>query len=875
MRWTRRRSGRCGAWVVFFAAGAFSGCGPVAENAILLFLQLQFDDPELVGVDPGPQVYSPREFVNWESPHVSPIALAPAGSRVVCVNTPDNSILLFDVSGTAPVQLKRIPVGLDPVSVRFRTETEVWVANHISDSISIVDLDQGLVTGTLFPGDEPTDVAFSNGRAFVVCSQENRVAVYDLSNLAATPRSIAIDGEDPRAAAVSPDGATVYVAIFESGNATTLLRENIVSQPNSPYGGENPVPILVEPELAAAAAGLPHGPRTGLIVRKEPESGAWLDENGADWSSAVTWDLHDHDVAAIDAESLEVRYLGGLMNLNMALTARPAGSILVVGTEATNDRRFEPAVRGRFVRSVLAHASIAGPPSSPVVDLNPHLQSAYADGLPQVEPALRARSIADPRAIEWSADGRTFVAGMGSNNVGVFDASGARTGEFSVAAGPTGLALDGARNRLFVLSKFDATLAVYDTQTFEQHASAPIFDPTPPEIRSGRPFLYDAVRTSGLGVTACGACHVDGRMDQLAWDLGDPAGSVMPFEQECTDVFALADTPFGGQTSPNCNDLHPMKGPLTTQTLQGIFGTEPLHWRGDRADLAAFNPAFVGLNGADAELNPTEMAQFEAFVRSLTFPPNPHRTIDNGLRTDLAGDNPQRGRELYMTARIDQGDPHFLGFNDSVNAALARLGPVRTCNSCHQVPTGTNNTVTSGRALTVPQGIKVPQLRNMHEKTGLTRSAPANRGFGFAHDGKHASLEDFLSITVFDFGDSASEDQNRRDVVSFVMSFATDTHAGVGQQATVDAANQNDAALQDRISLFLDMADRREVGLVVHGRVAGALRSMAYAAGESFVTNAPGEVWSADRLRAVEADEIVTWTVVPLGSELRIAGISE
>ena len=35
----------------------------------------------------------------------------------------------------------------------------------------------------------------------------------------------------------------------------------------------------------------------------------------------------------------------------------------------------------------------------------------------------------------------------------------------------------------------------------------------------------DAIRslTSGLGVTACESCHVDGRMDGLAWDLGDPA----------------------------------------------------------------------------------------------------------------------------------------------------------------------------------------------------------------------------------------------------------------------------------------------------------------------------------------------------------------
>ena len=33
-----------------------------------------------------------------------------------------------------------VPVGLDPVSVRARSNTEAWVVNHVSDSVSIVDL---------------------------------------------------------------------------------------------------------------------------------------------------------------------------------------------------------------------------------------------------------------------------------------------------------------------------------------------------------------------------------------------------------------------------------------------------------------------------------------------------------------------------------------------------------------------------------------------------------------------------------------------------------------------------------------------------------------------------------------------------------------
>ena len=42
-------------------------------------------------------------------------------------------------SGT-PIFSDRVPVGLEPVAVAARTNTEVWVVNHLSDSVSVVDL---------------------------------------------------------------------------------------------------------------------------------------------------------------------------------------------------------------------------------------------------------------------------------------------------------------------------------------------------------------------------------------------------------------------------------------------------------------------------------------------------------------------------------------------------------------------------------------------------------------------------------------------------------------------------------------------------------------------------------------------------------------
>jgi hypothetical protein len=51
------------------------------------------------------------------------------------------------------------------------------------------------------------------------------------------------------------------------------------------------------------------------------------------------------------------------------------------------------------------------------------------------------------------------------------------------------------------------------------------YDPTPSDVRNGRPLLYNTQQFSGLGQIACGSCHVDARTDRLAWDLGDPTSA--------------------------------------------------------------------------------------------------------------------------------------------------------------------------------------------------------------------------------------------------------------------------------------------------------------------------------------------------------------
>ncbi|MCW5767643.1 MAG: hypothetical protein KIT19_03090 [Phycisphaeraceae bacterium] len=553
-------------------------------------------------------------FVNFETPPVHPITLTPDQSRLLVVNLADARLEVFSIVAGLPIPIGSIPVGYDPVSVRARSNSEAWVVNHISDTVSIIDLNAMRVIRTLRTDDEPCDVVFAGipERAFVSCSQANTVLVFDPSNLAAAPIRIPLLAEDPRAMAISPDGTKVYVAAYESGNRTTILGggidpaaagtlafpPNVVNDAAGPWGGVNPPPndgMAFTPPLAP---GLPTPPRVGMIVRQN-SAGQWMDDNGGDWTSLVSgpdaaksgrpvgWGLYDHDVAVIDTATLSVSYITDLMNINMAIATNPAtGHVAVVGTDATNEIRFEPNVKSTFIRSIVASVDPTSGTGGWAKDLNPHLTYAVTS-IPQSQ---RNRSIGDPRAVVFTPAGDlAYVAGMGSNNLTIINAAGDRIGApdtINVGRGPSGLVVSAANNMLYVLNRFDASVSVVDLASNSVVATASYYDPTPEAIRLGRPFLYDTHLTSGLGQASCASCHVDARTDRLAWDLGDPAGAVDPLTGNNLGAGITGLTP--GTTPIPFAPFHPMKGPMTTQTMQDIIGHEPHHWRGDRRGIEGF-----------------------------------------------------------------------------------------------------------------------------------------------------------------------------------------------------------------------------------------------------------------------------------------------
>src|SRR5262245_27764064 len=105
----------------------------------------------------APAALRAESFVNFESGHVRPLALSPSKSLLFAANTPDNRVEVFRATAAGLERVGQVVVGLEPVAIAARTEDEVYVVNHLSDSVSVLDVSdpaRPFVKATLLVGDE-------------------------------------------------------------------------------------------------------------------------------------------------------------------------------------------------------------------------------------------------------------------------------------------------------------------------------------------------------------------------------------------------------------------------------------------------------------------------------------------------------------------------------------------------------------------------------------------------------------------------------------------------------------------------------------------------------------------------------------------------
>jgi hypothetical protein len=389
-------------------------------------------------------------------------------------------------------------------------------------------------------------------------------------------------------------------------------------------------------------------------------------------------------------------------------------------------------------------------------------------------------------------------------------------------------------------------------------------------------------------------------MDHLAWNLGDP------------DQRNVNDPNVKQNISPRYG-FASMKGLMVTQSLRGMDNMGPMHWRGDRTGgysepnaqpnsgafnevlaFKAFNVAFPGLLGRNAQLSDADMESFAQFILEVMYPPNPIRKLDNSL-TPLQ----QEGSDLFFGRRT-YFDP---------------FGPALNCNACHEINRYANagqttkpgffgsNSLTSEVA--GPITLKNAHLRNLYQKVGKF-GMPQNpvmlngpqfgvhqgeqiRGFGFTHDGGFDRLQSFFFAANFGTGEvqppfppliggpvnnpegiklDANGMRERDALEAFILAMDSNFAPIVGQQVTL--TNDNASTARNRIRLFLARAAADECQVIAFNSKTG--EGYLYN-GSVFLRDKAGKPPLTDaQLRALAEDGAsITYTCVPKGNGVRLA----
>ena len=441
---------------------------------------------------------SNNPYTLFESLQVRPLALSPDGSTLFALNTPDNRLEIFKVRGRNLHPVGSVEVGLEPVAIAVRSDNEVWVVNHLSDTVSIVRIGDGggggdngggshghgdnrhqagdgngggngngdgnfgdgyaRVVRTLNVGDEPRDIVFAgtnHDRAFITTAHRGQnspddpdlfanvgradVWVFDANNLGAAPggtrlAKLTFFADTPRALAASADGATVYAAAFFSGNQTTTVSQGAVG---TVY--PNGMPDL--PYIVLGGQVVPQPP-TGLIVKSRLLGDGqmhWVDGTSAHkvWDPAVMVKLPDLDVFAIDATTA-------------VPVAKANGAVAHVGTTLFN-MAVNPVNGKVYVSNTDAHNDVRF--------------EGHTPGFTSVRGNIvdSRISIIDPVTNAVKADNLNthldHVAGTGDPTLSV--------------AFPQDLTVSRDGTKLYVVAQGSSKLAIYNTATLEAGNGAP------------------------------------------------------------------------------------------------------------------------------------------------------------------------------------------------------------------------------------------------------------------------------------------------------------------------------------------------------------------------------------------------------------------
>lgn len=645
------------------------------------------------------------EQVNFETMMVKPILVTSDGQFVVVGNEADNRLVVMNQSLAWP-PIAEIVLGQGICSVVERPNSnEIWVTLRHQCAVVVVEKANWTITHMLRPTITGTDVgvgkadtmsglAFDSAgqKAYVAASSAEYLLRFDAATktpltpvaLKASHNGRSTFMNEPFAVAVienvggNADKDFVLVASYRSGNQTLAEVNTSTSHP------------LITSQVTNL---------TGNATRSLPD-----------------FDILAYDIAA-DSIAFVVKNCGTVLNGILPISST---DFFVSNTESRNGERIGESSfpGGSVIRNRLTKVTLAANGSGAQT-----VQSEVIENLTNL-PAPPWINVVQPTDMVFDAgQNRIFVAGYGSQSIGVFNPSMRYIASIPTDAGPLGVALSPNGQKLFAYNRAAATVTSYDlsagiptTIGFSRALPDPTFD----RVKSGRILFLDSTH-SMRQTTSCASCHAHLRNDGLTWDLSrhyDPGVN-----------FSITNFP------TNWKDP---KGPMQTQDLRSLEEIPGYHWRGEQADIEDFAGVFQELLKGTPH-TARDFQRIKDYIFSGRYPANPFQMVNRDLTpTAVEG----------ATAFID---PSVLG--------IPGPGCAQSCARCHSLPLGSDGSTTDQQQhgsgdLT----IKTTQLRGLWDKesdiadlTGAGTDLRAMIGTGFMHHGEVMSISKFIDDSFTGF----------------------------------------------------------------------------------------------------------------------------
>lgn len=627
--------------------------------------------------------------LTFMSPHANPVVVL--NDKIFVTNTPAATVDVID-SQTLQV-VNRIQTGIDPVALAVKPDgTEVWVSNHVSDSVSVIDVDSesqtylkviatiqdidSVTKSTLF--DEPVGIAFADdNKAFVALSSLDRIAIIDVQSRTVTGH-ITIKAQDPRAITVR--NGKLYVTAFESNNKTEL----------------------------SGCFGTIDGDQCTFSLQEHVVSNNNVLSLGYDADIVKDPRVPDRDLFVFDAATnATLDTVSSVGTLLYGVVVDSNDKVFIAQTDARNDANGRA---GTLKHTLLEMENRAFLNQIGVVDCGSDCGFPSTFELEPLPPAHPdpGQARATPYGIAISDNDEVLVATAASSDLlFTVDAnSGQVLGQVEVDSVPRGVALEsdtsGAPSRAWVLNAVSNSVSVVDIND----PNAPLListivldDPTPSFLKQGRA-MFASAKASSTGTFSCESCHPDGHTDQLLWVLDGPQCEITGCTQipvrSTMPIRGLRDTapfhwdgvpgdPYGGRNGKNPGSIFPANCDLDVPescTLNLVDGSlsstmcDPVNCPTNEAGKAGL-------------LTTEERDALAQFILSIPHPPARERSFDDGL----------------SESAIEGFDEFFI--QDAPAGSVAN----QTCGSvgCHAMPfwTGTND---------AGSGMDAPSFRGLQDR---------------------------------------------------------------------------------------------------------------------------------------------------------------